>query len=142
MVGGNELISLKSLKTNIWSKNISKGIKPEISFDKYNDTFTIIFSPCNERILVYYIDYFVSVLYRHSDKEIIGIQIDTFFKSFFPKYATENKGWNLRDSGVEVSGDDIVINCKMKNNMVVEIISSITSDIVKKEGIPLEPIYA
>lgn len=137
-----ELMNVKLLKTNIWSTNIEKKIKPEVFYDKYNDTLTMVFDQCDGRILVQYVDYYVGLLFRHEDKEIIGIQIDTFSKGFFPVHAQENKGWCLSESGVQIKGNDFVLFCKTENNRVVEKVTSITSDIMKREGVRLQPIYA
>ncbi len=142
MVGANELISVKSLKTNIWSNKIKNHIAPEIYYDKNNDTLTMIFNPCSSKILVHYVDYYVGLLFRNSDKEIVGIQIDTFAKGFFPKHSNENKGWCLSESGVQIRNNDFVLFCKTENKQVIEKVTSIASRIVKKEGVPLEPIYA
>lgn len=142
MVGKTELVDIKSLKTNIWSESIEKNADLDVSYDKQNDTFTMIFTPCQGRILIRYVDYYVGLLFRYEDKEIIGIQIDTFTKGFFPSYAKENKSWCLSDTGIKTKNNDFILFCKIKNKQMVEDVTLIASDIVKKEGVPLQPIYA
>lgn len=135
-------MDVKSLKTNVWSENIDQKTNPEVSYDKRNDTFTMIFTPCEGRILVHYVDYYVGLLFRYEDKEIIGIQIDTFARGFFPIHAKENKGWCLSGTGVQMKNKDFVLFCKTKNKEVIEGVSVIASDIANKEGVQLQPIYA
>jgi hypothetical protein len=76
----NELILTKNLKTNIWSDLAKKHSEPKISYDKDEDTLTLLFLPCKERVLVHYVNYYMALLYRYSDKEIVGIQIDSVTK--------------------------------------------------------------
>lgn len=135
-------MDVKLLKTNIWSGNLKQKIRPDVFYDEPNDTLTMIFPHTEGRILTHYVDYYVGLLFRHADKEIVGIQIDSFAKRFFPIHSQEKKGWCLSDSGVQIQGDDFTIYCKTDNSSVVEQVTTITSDIVKKDGIPLEPIYA
>ena len=142
MVGTTRLMDVKSLKTNIWSSNIKQKMMPEVFYDKHNDTLTMVFAQTEGRILLHYVDYFVGLLFRYADREIVGIQIDSFSRRFFPIHAQENKGWCLSNSGVQINGEDFTIFCKTDNRSVVEKVTTITSDIVKKDGIPLEPIYA
>jgi hypothetical protein len=93
------------LKSDFWhSMNQQKQAQPSLCYDKELDTLYFYISTGEkERIIVHYIDRYLAFLYRYSDKEIVGIQIEDFQRTFIPK-VTQSKCWRLSDSGETVPG--------------------------------------
>jgi hypothetical protein len=97
------LVQNNQLKSNYWQKIEKENIKPIFQYDEILDTFFFYISlQEKERVIAHYIDEDVAFLYRHSDKEIVGMKIEYFKKSFLPKYA--NNTWKLSNTGIQLEG--------------------------------------
>lgn len=100
----NRLVQTKELKSNYWHKLSEEQVNPVFHYDEVLDTFFVYASPSEEeRIITHNIDDDVAFLYRHSDKEIVGLKIEYFKKRFLPKYA--NRKWMLSETGVKLGGN-------------------------------------
>lgn len=141
MVEPTRLRDTKELQTNFWSEQTSKKIAPDANYDKETNTYTILYDQGKERLIVHYIDYYIAVLYRFSDKEVVGIQIDTF-SEFFSKMVEKSVDWKLSESGLEMNGNDFVIHCE-KRSTKMDLYNNIfkaASWTVRKEGLSLQPV--
>ena len=133
----NRLVKTEELKIDYWEEQVKqKGTKPIPHYDDILDTLFIYFSPRETgRIIAHFVDSHVAFLYRHSDKEIIGMRIDAFEKDFLPSL-TETKVWKLSDAGVILNGIcDIVF--------VVEKVEDRTKPYgIEREIKAFEPVFA
>ena len=100
-----EFMNIKDLKTTEWLRLGKKeGKQPEVVYDEYMDVLSMYFVPVakKERILIYFIDKYASLLFRAADNEAVGIRFEAFRKSFFPAHL--NKQWSLGDTKVTLDG--------------------------------------
>jgi hypothetical protein len=133
----NRLVETKELRTDYWEELVKqKGTKPIPHYDDLLDTLFIYFSPSETgRIITHFLDSKVALLYRHSDKEIIGMRIDSFEKEFLPKIS-ETRVWKLSDVGIELNGlCDIVF-------VVERVKSKRIPNRIQREIKALEPVFA
>jgi hypothetical protein len=100
----DRLIEISALKTDYWHELKEKGIKIQHRYDAELDTLFVYFSPKEtDRIITHSVDQNVAFLYRHSDKEIVGMRIEAFEKEFLPRIP-ETRVWKLSDAGVALKG--------------------------------------
>jgi hypothetical protein len=127
---------MEELKTDCWQDLKRKGIKPTPRYDDLLDTLFIYFSPHEtDRIITHFVDENVAFLYRHSDKEIIGMRIEAFEKVFLPRLS-ETKVWKMSDTGEKLDGIcDIVFVVERVDNSKV-------SQRIEREIKALEPVFA
>jgi hypothetical protein len=100
-----KLVETDQLRTNYWRvRSSQKGFKALLKYDDVLDTFFVYFSDQEkERIITHFVDSYVAFLYRYSDKEIIGMRIESFQKKFLPIFGCPNT-WKLSDSGKKLDG--------------------------------------
>lgn len=133
----NRLVETKDLKTDYWEEMVKqKGTKPIPHYDDLLDTLFIYFSPSETgRTITHFLDEKVALLYRYSDKEIIGMRINSFEKEFLPKIS-ETRVWKLSDVGIELNGlCDIVF-------VVERVKSKRLPNRIQREIKALEPVFA
>ncbi len=101
----DRLVQTTALKTGYWHElSKQKGKKPLRHYDAELDTLFVYFSPKEtDRIITHSVDRNVAFLYRHSDKEIVGMRIEAFEKEFLP-HIPGTKVWKLSDAGVTLEG--------------------------------------
>jgi len=133
----NKLVQTNELKTDYWEYLFKQqGIKPILSYDDVLDTLFIHFSPGEtDRVITHLIDLNVALLYRHSDKEIVGMKIENFQMDFLPGLP-EARVWKLSDAGVELNGIcDIVFVVEREENHKIP-------NRIAREVKALEPVFA
>ena len=147
MAGIPRLIDTSELKTALWH-NAVKDDSSHVSIyynDRVDAITLLIVSPKVQNI-VHYIDDHVALLYNPENNEIIGVRVESFQKSFLPKYAQLEKVWKLSESGVRVENfGDLIIAVKKyeeQRPLIANEISRITGRLVEREGIRLEPVPA
>ena len=97
------LVQHDQLKSDYWKSIVAQNVKPVCDYDDALDTFFLYaYSDIDERVIAHYVDGNVAFLYRYSDKEIVGIKIEYFKKSFLPKQ--RGNVWHLSKTGVELVG--------------------------------------
>lgn len=141
MVEPTRLINTNELKTDFWSDQTKNRISPEANFDRATNIYSILYHQGKERLIVHYIDYYVAVLYRFSDKEVVGIQIESF-SEFFTKMVEKNVDWKLSESGLEMNGNDFVIHCE-KRSTQIDLYNNVFKAVswtARKEGLSLQPV--
>jgi hypothetical protein len=135
------LIDTKELKTNYWNHELQNGSKPETKFIKDSDTFVILYRQGKEKVLVHYVDHFVSVMFRESDLEIIGLRIESF-QLFFTSLVEKKMVWKLSENGIELNNGDFIISCNKQTDAkeAEKYIYDVAASRTKKGGI-LIPDY-
>jgi hypothetical protein len=95
----------KELKTGLWKKSQKEG-KAQLQYDQVLDTLFVSFvQEETDRVVAHFVDDCVAFLYRASDKEIIGMQIEYFATMFLSADTPETRReWNLSDTGEELDG--------------------------------------
>jgi hypothetical protein len=133
------LVNTKDLKSTLWKKTIEeKGSHPCLSYDAKLDVLTMLIVPKNTRKIVHYIDEHVAFLYLLEDKEIVGLRIESFRKSFLPEYSELQKVWKFSNSGNQILDfGDLAIVVQKESNKVYRELSRVTGTIAKKQGIEL-----
>lgn len=140
-----ELINTKELQTEYWRETIEEGrANPQIYYEKQLDAISFfIADQGKERIIIHYVDKLVALLYRYSDKEIVGLRIDAFKKRFLPRYSELERVWKLSDTGIEIKDfGDLEIAVRNSVGPVAREIYKATDPIVEKKGLKLEPVPA
>jgi hypothetical protein len=92
------------LKTGYWREVVKTTPAQVHDYDAELDTLFIYFAPTGkERIITRFIDEHVALLYRYSDKEVVGMCIEGFEKGFLPS-TPGAKVWRLSNAGVKLDG--------------------------------------
>jgi len=100
----SEEIRIDQFRTNFWRKVVQEQAKPQLEYDQHTDTLFFYFAdPGEGTIVTHYLDQNVSLLFRLSDNEIVGISIEALEKSFADKYTAE-KCWKLTSTGIQLEG--------------------------------------
>ena len=138
------LIDTRELRTSLWTETVEEdGSKTSIYYNNRVDSLTLLIVPRNTPKRVHYIDEHVALLYLPDNKEVIGLRVEAFRRSFLPKYAELQKAWSLRDTGVELRDfGDLTIAIRRKEPLVAQEISRITGRLARKKGLTLEPVTA
>jgi hypothetical protein len=134
----DRLVQTTALKTDYWHElSKQKGTKSLRHYDAELDILFVYFSPKEtDRIITHSVDRNVAFLYRHSDKEIIGMRIEAFEKEFLPQIPG-TKVWKLSDAGVALEGMcDIVFAVERTGHRV----SALRR--IDREIKALEPVFA
>lgn len=100
----NHLIQTNELKTNNWYQQEKRQFKPKYRYDSEDDVLIFYFTEKEKsRIITHFLDKNVAFLYRHSDKEIVGMRIDDFERDFLPQTPGQ-KTWRLSDLDITLAG--------------------------------------
>lgn len=143
MADKKKLVNSKKLKTAYWKNlNQSGKVAPQFKYNPVADSISFYLeSQAGEKIIVHYVDDHVSLLYRLSDKEIVGLKIEAFEKSFLPKYAELERVWKLSDTDVKLEDfADLQLAVQQQQWPIAQQISKVTEPIIKKQGIQLEEL--
>ena len=144
-MNNTSLIKTKDLKATYWKELIhAKKVQPDIIVNKQVDAISFYISPQGkDRIITHYLNEQVALLYRYADKEIVGLRIESFEKSFIPKYAKLQQVWKLRNAYVHnAEFSNTTLEITKKAWPVAEELFKITKPIINKQGVDLEPILA
>src|SRR5713101_7583839 len=91
-----ELVQMKSLRSNLLSKHKKHGGFVYIRYDNIFDAFFFMIVPPTVETVVHYVDENVGLLYEAKSKEVVGVQIEAFAKSFLQKHSELLRAWQLR----------------------------------------------
>jgi len=133
------------MKTNYWKEmHETEQVNPVIKTNRKTDVISIFIAPqCKEKIIVYYVDELVALLYRHSDNEIVGFRVEAFEKCFLPKYSALEKAWKLSDNDIDIENfGDLELRFTTKVPSITKEMSKITTPLFSRQGIELTPIPA
>ena len=78
-----------------------------VDYDPDFDALVIFFENYQERYIVHPIDEHVSLLYEPDTKEVVGIQVEAFERSFIRRYAKVEKAWRLSENCAEYAHGDL-----------------------------------
>lgn len=100
----DSLVNNSELKSEYWREMVENHSDANhICYDKVLDTLILYVDCPKGRIITHYLDSNVALLYKHSDKQIVGIRIESFTKSFKP-YLQKNKTWKLSEKNIHING--------------------------------------
>ena len=139
------LIQTTSLKPGYWNRLIKeRQARPDFKINREVDAVSFYIEPQGkEQIITHYVDDHVALLYRYSDKEIVGIRIESFEKSFLPKYAELAQAWKLSQTNIEIKDfGDLTIAVTQTRFPVAKELSRVAEPIIKKRGVQLDPVVA
>lgn len=132
------LMNTSNLKMNYLKQASSKSKLPlYFRYDREVDTLMLMFvHPETTDTVGHYVDDNVALLYDPKTKEILGLEIEAFEKSFLPQHANVAKAWSLtqaiQEEKPENFGDVILIFEKAKPKVAREIIKSTTPLLPRK----------
>lgn len=113
------LVETTELKTTIWKEILEeRGFTPQFKYNERVDSLMLLLVPKNTPTIVHYIDDHVALLYTPNDREVVGLRVESFKRSFLPKYADLQDEWRLSDTcKLEDFGDLIIAvqNTKKEN---------------------------
>lgn len=141
MAGLEQLIDTKELKTTLWTETLEK--EHSVTYLKYNkkvDTLTLLVVPKDTPTIVHYIDEHVALLYQPESRQIVGLRVEAFQRSFLPKYSSLQKIWRLSDTCELENFGDLIIASRHYENKEPEVareLTQITQNLVGKRGIRL-----
>jgi len=138
------LIETGELKTNLWSQlTLNNKEGPSFYYNDETDAFSLMLAPRSGRIITHYLDEHVALLYRHEDREVVGIRVESFERSFLPLYVELQKAWKLSDTRVELENlADLKLDFQIRVHKVARELSAITSSLVQESGLNLQPVPA
>lgn len=143
----SRLVETRELNTDFWQRTVKQdGSRSYINYNEQVDALTLLIVPPETRKIVHYIDENVALLYEPEGKEIIGVRIESFQRSFLPVHNQLERVWRLSGRGVQVNdfGDLIIAVQRFEETRpkVANEISKITGHILQPKGIQLEPVPA
>lgn len=124
-------------KTTLLS-NLIETCQPNRHYDSLNDVFSFLFVSSKERLYVYYIDDYVSLLCRYSDNEVVGIRVDSFLKIFLPGLMKNNSVWKMSETGIKLDNFDFKIKCEIKEKRAPKYTPTINPAIIESEPVYLD----
>ncbi|MDI6770106.1 MAG: hypothetical protein QMD04_10595 [Anaerolineales bacterium] len=78
-----------------------------LSYDPDFDELLIFFENYQDRYIVHPVDENVSLLYEPDTKEVVGIQVEAFERSFIRRYENVGKTWRLSENCEEFEHSDL-----------------------------------
>lgn len=135
------LIKTDELKTSIWKTQVEKKYYPTFRYDERVDVLILLFVPPGQPTIAHYIDDHVALLYLQDEKEVVGLRVEAFERSFLPKYSNLQNIWRLRDNCDLKDFGDLIISVRRNEPVIAKELSSITHRIAEKRGLEL-PIPA
>jgi hypothetical protein len=110
------LFATKKLKTRLLERH--RG-DVHVFFDRGCDTLIIQAVPPSKETVVHYLgDKNISLLYEAESKEIVGIQVEGFTRSFVPQHARVGEVWtktiSVKDFG------DLVVAVEQRQPMIAK----------------------
>lgn len=128
------LMQTKKLKTH-WLANHNSKHGQYIYYDSEFDALLLLIVPPSTETVVHYIDdQNVALVYEPKSREIVGIQVEAFLKSFLPKHIGVQKVWQ-RTIQAETVGDLILKVQEVKPAvMVAQEVIKASHSIIGHEG--------
>lgn len=68
---------------------------PYMSYDEEFDALVLLAVEPESDLIAHYVDDHVALLYEEASREIVGLQVENFERSFVPKHADLKKTWTL-----------------------------------------------
>lgn len=129
------LIDTISLRKNLLKKHTKHGGIIYVRFDKEFDAVFLMIVPPYVETVVHYMDENIGLLYEANKREVVGIQIEGFVKSFLPKHHELFQAWNLTNRGVPQDlGETIVAMNEIKPKVVNAVFEASKPSIYKESA--------
>lgn len=135
------LVDTKNLKTNLWKQASARKVAPGFHFDPKEDAVMLLIVDRKAPRIVHYIDEHVALLYQPETREIVGLRIESFQKSFLPKYADLQKAWKLSEASQVRDLGELEINVRKQEVIVARQIWTIARPVAARFGMDL-PVFA
>lgn len=135
------LVATKKLKMTRLNEAQEKRVVSYFHYDPMFDALMIMFVPPETETVVHYIDHHVALLYEPDTREIVGIQVEAFERSFLSEHDQVRRVWRLSDATddkIEDLGDMILAIERRKPEVAREVIKA-SRDLL---GIPGEKMVA
>ena len=127
------LVSTISLRQKLLKKHRKQGGMIYVRFEKEFDAFLLMIVPPRIETVVHYVDENIGLLYEANKREVVGIQIEGFVKSFLPKHKELFRDWKLENKGAPKDlGDTIVAMNEIKPKVVNAVFEASKPSIFKE----------
>jgi hypothetical protein len=120
------LVATSQLKTDFLTR-LARGEAHQVfvNYDGDFDALMILIVPPDTETIVHYLDNHVGLLYQPDTLEIVGLQVESFERSFVPAHASVQKVWKLSKTvGKEVDsiGDLMLMVERLKPQIAREVV--------------------
>jgi hypothetical protein len=123
------LVETKSLNTSRLAELLKNKSAVYLNYDPAFDAVMLLFVSPDVETVVHYIDDQIALLYEPDSLEVVGIQIESFKRSFLLAHANVAKVWRLSDTGVSMKDlDDLIIGVEQRKPAVAREIVKVTQD--------------
>lgn len=79
------LVETTQLNTSRWRQIIAERVfEPQLRYSEKTDALTLLLVPRDTPTIVHYIDDHVALLYTPEDREVVGLRVESFRRSFLP----------------------------------------------------------
>lgn len=135
------LVETTELRTSKWRQIIAdRSFEPQLRYNEKTDALTLLLVPRNTPTIVHYIDDHVALLYIPENREVVGLRVESFRRSFLPKYADLQEEWRLSSNcRLEDFGDLIIMVQKYAElePIFAKKLSRITHRLAEERGLEL-----
>ncbi len=134
------LVPAKSLRFNTLTRQRKRG--RGIVFFRYDnlaDVFFIMFVSPSVETTVHYIDDNIGLLYVADTKEVVGMQIEGFAKSFLAKHPQLSISWTHRF--VNDNFGDAISQMNANKLRIISQVYDATESTINKENIELTQLF-
>lgn len=140
MGGIIDRIFSRKLRTKLLQGHTGKEFY--IRYDRDFDSFALMIVPPTTETVVHYInDPNVALLFEPKSREIVGIQVEAFQKSFLPRHSEVAKIW-LQPKQHDQNFGDVINSVKEKRTqVVVEEVVRVTKPILDEEEPELSSMF-
>ena len=120
------LIDIKHLKLSLLNEFVTNPTTAAYSVD-YDDDFDALYVmllDCQKETVTYYINDYLALLFEPSTKDVVGIQIESFRKSFLKQYSKLQKAWKVnenKENRINDLGDIFLIRKKQEPAIAQEV---------------------
>lgn len=122
------LLGISELNINAWIDSPVDNINSVYYYDEAIDALLLYIMNPEFRVIAYRVDDNISLFYRATDNEIVGLRIDKFYSYFIPHYSDREKTWSLSKFGLLIDGSfDFKIKLRTIENGIV-----VTADIINQ----------
>ncbi len=126
MAGIQRLVATSDLKTTLLARLArTQTHQTYVNYDDDFDALMILVVPPDSETVVHYLDEHVGLLYRPEDREIVGLQIESFERRFVRAHASVQRVWKLSEAvGKEIDslGDMMLMVERRKPEIAREVV--------------------
>lgn len=104
-----------------------------IQYDESFDALKIFFDNPNQKQVVHYLDDHVALVFSPESKEVIGIQVEAFEKTFIHEHSKVETAWRLTENCEDHQLNDIgdmMVFVQLRQNRVTDEVRNITESLL------------